>query len=147
MFNNKGQSLVLFVIILPILLIILILVIDIGRVILLKNELDSINKIVLDYGLDEMEDLDNILVNDDSVDIYQLVNDIEDRIKNVIILNKDDIDTINIDLKENKIYIYLDDSINGIFSKLIDISIFDVKSSYVGYIDNDKKRIERVSGD
>ena len=147
MFNNKGQSLVLFVIILPILLIILILVIDIGRVILLKNELDSINKIVLDYGLDEMEDLDNILVNDDSVDIYQLVNDIEDRIKNVIILNKDDIDTINIDLKDNKIYIYLEDSVNGIFSKLIDISIFDVKSSYVGYIDNDKKRIERVSGD
>ena len=147
MFNNKGQSLVLFVIILPILLIILILVIDIGRVILLKNELDSINKIVLDYGLVEMEDLDNILVNDDSVDIYQLVNDIEDRIKNVIILNKDDIDTINIDLKDNKIYIYLEDSINGIFSKLIDISIFDVKSSYVGYIDNDKKRIERVSGD
>ena len=138
---------VLFVIILPILLIILILVIDIGRVILLKNELDSINKIVLDYGLDEMEDLDNILVNDDSVDIYQLVNDIEDRIKNVIILNKDDIDTIKIDIVDNKIYVLLEDNVKGLFSKLIDISIFNVKSSYVGYIDNDKKRIERVSGD
>ena len=146
MFNNKGQSLVLFVIILPILLIILILVIDIGRVILLKNELDSINKIVLDYGLDEMSDIDN-KSNVDGNLLNNNVDDIKNRIKNIIMLNKDDIDTINIDLKDNKIYIYLEDSINGIFSKLIDISIFDVKSSYVGYIDNDKKRIERVSGD
>ena len=42
--NNKGQSLVMFVLILPLLLFIMVLVIDIGNIILSKQELDDINK-------------------------------------------------------------------------------------------------------
>ena len=52
MLNNRGQSLVLFVITLPVLLIVLVIVIDIGRVISLKQELNNISELVLDYGLD-----------------------------------------------------------------------------------------------
>ena len=52
MLNNKGQSLVLFIIILPILIFILILVIDVGKIIVLKQELNNISEFVLDYGLD-----------------------------------------------------------------------------------------------
>ena len=55
MLNNKGQSLILFVLFIPILLLVLILVIDIGKLINLKTELDNISNIVLDYGLDNLE--------------------------------------------------------------------------------------------
>ena len=146
MFNNRGQSLVLFILVLPLLLFILILIVDVGRAMLLKNELDSINMIVLDYGLDEMCDIDN-KSNVDGNLLNNNVDDIKNRIKNIIMLNKDDIDTIKIDIVDNKIYVLLEDNVKGLFSKLIDISIFNVKSSYVGYIDNNDKRIERVSGD
>ena len=146
MFNNRGQSLVLFILVLPLLLFILILIVDVGRAMLLKNELDSINMIVLDYGLDEMCDIDN-KSNVDGNLLNNNVDDIKNRIKNIIMLNKKDIDTIKIDIVDNKIYVLLEDNVKGLFSKLIDISIFNVKSSYVGYIDNNDKRIERVSGD
>ena len=65
MLNNKGQSLVLFVVVLPILLLLLILVIDIGKVIVLKQELNNINEIVLDYGIDNIsnEGIENELKN------------------------------------------------------------------------------------
>lgn len=129
MLNNKGQSLILFVIVLPILLFILILIIDIGRVIVLKQELDNINKIVLDYGLDNL--------NNENLN-YELIN--------IVKLNNNDIEEINIKLEDNKLYVELGTSVNGIFSKLVDITIFNVNSSYVGYIENNNKRIERVSG-
>lgn len=129
MLNNKGQSLVLFVIVLPVLLLILVLVIDIGRIIVLKQELDNINKIVLDYGLDNLEN-DNL--NGDIIDLVKL--------------NNDEIDEININLENDKLYIELGTDAEGMLSGLLNIAIFDVKSSYVGYIENEKKRIERVSG-
>lgn len=134
MLNNKGQSLILFVVVLPVLLLILILVIDIGKVMVLKQELDNISEIVLDYGLDRL--------NNDDLDNINLEGELTDLVK----LNKDDIDMINMSLEDNKIYIELNERVEGILSGLIDISIFDVKSYYVGYIDNDEKRIEKVSG-
>lgn len=127
MLNNKGQSLVLFVIMLPILVLILILVIDIGKIILLKQELSNISEIVLDYGLDKIYD-----------------EEIETELEDLIKLNKDDIDNINLYINDEKIYIKLEDRCEGIFSGFIDISIFNIKTSYVGYIENEDKRIERL---
>ena len=129
MLNNKGQSLILFIVILPILLLILVLVIDVGRIIVLKQELDNINKIVLDYGLDNL-DMDNL----------------NDKIIELVKLNNNEIDDININLELDKLYIELNMDTGGMLSGLVDISIFDIKSSYVGYIKDDKKIIERISG-
>jgi len=127
MLNNKGQSLVLFVVVLPILLFILILVIDIGKVIVLKQELNNISEIVLDYGIDNIE---NVTINDE----------LEELIK----LNKSNIDNIDIYVEDNKIYINLEEKSDGVFSSLINLSIFKVRTSYVGYMLEDEKRIERI---
>ena len=162
MLNNRGQSLVLFVITLPVLLIVLVIVIDIGRVISLKQELNSISELVLDYGLDYLNDVDidnsdgnidtdvnniNDNVNGDSFRNNNLSSDnIDDKLVEMIKLNKNDIDFIDVRIEDNKIYIELSDRVDGIFSSIINISMFDIKSSYVGYIDNNDKRIERVNG-
>ena len=162
MLNNRGQSLVLFVITLPVLLIVLVLVIDIGRVISLKQELNSISELVLDYGLDYLNDVDidnsdgnidtdvnniNDNVNGDNFRNNNLSSDnIDDKLIEMIKLNKNDIDFIDVRIEDNKIYIELSDRVDGIFSSIINISMFDIKSSYVGYIDNNDKRIERVNG-
>lgn len=138
MLNNRGQSLVLFVVVLPILLLILVLVIDIGKVISLKQELNNINEIVLDYGIDYLNDSFNNDINN--------ISSIENELVNLIKLNKDDIDVINVRIDDDKINIILEDNVNGLLSSVIDISVFEIKSCYVGYIDNGKKRIEKVNG-
>ena len=138
MLNNRGQSLILFVIVLPVLLLILVLVIDIGKVISLKQELNNISEIVLDYGIDYL--------NNDMDDNIDSISSIENKLIEIIELNKDDIDEIDVRIDNNKINILLSDSVDGIFSSILDIDMFDIKSSYVGYMDNNKKRIERVNG-
>lgn len=168
MLNNKGQSLILFIIVLPILLFILILVIDVGKVIVLNQELNNISEIVLDYGLDKFIDgnINNNNNKDNNIDSANLDNNIllEDSITNdmdmnsyylleedivkLIDLNKNGIELVDVRIENNKIYIKLEDSVEGVLSGLVNIDIFKIKSYYVGYIDsNNKKRIERISGD
>lgn len=129
MLNNKGQSLILFVVVLPVLLLVLVLVIDIGRVIVVKQKLDNINTIVIDYGL---EHLDKEGIEQELVELVQL--------------NGKDIDDVTLSIEDGKIYSSLEESTKGIFSKIIDVSIFRVKSSYQGYITDSEKRIEKISG-
>ena len=129
MLNNKGQSLVLFVVIIPILLFILILVIDIGKAINLKQELNNINKIVLNYGLDKIDE-DNLEVE----------------LKELVKLNNNEIDKINIKFDSDKIYLNISCNMDLIFTSLGDLSLFEITSSYVGYIHDGNKRIEKVSG-
>lgn len=129
MHNNRGQSLILFVLVLPILLLIAILVIDVGRVSIMKQRLDNISNIVLDYGLDNL-------------DKAGISNELQELVK----LNDSKIDGINVFIEDNKIYLELSCNVNGIFSNLVNISIFNVKSSYVGYFEDENKRIEKVSG-
>ena len=127
MLNNKGQSLVLFVIVLPILILLLILVIDIGKIIVFKQELNNISELVLDYGLDNFDS-----------------ENIENELVNLIKLNKNDVDNINVYIEDDKIYVKLSEKCDGIFSLFIDLSIFNVNSFYMGSIIDDEKRIERM---
>ena len=127
MMNNKGQTLVLFVVILPILLLLLVLVIDVGKVITLKLELNNISDIVLEYGMDN---LDNENLKEE---IIRLVN-----------LNKKDIDKVDITVTGDKIYVYFKENCEGLFASVINMNLFTVETNYVGYIENDKKRIERI---
>ena len=127
MLNNKGQTLALFVIVLPVLLLILILVIDFGKIMTLKQELTNISNIVLDYGLDNL-DKENL-----DIELVELIK-----------LNKSDIDYMNVYLEKDKIYVEMSENSDSVFAEIVDISIFKVKTSYVGYIKDNKKRIERM---
>ena len=121
--NNKGQTLVLFVLILPIIIFIMLLVIDVSNMFITKQELNNINKIVLNYGLDiiEEENIDSKL--EELINKNISVNEHTIRIDNEIIEGKK---------KKN---------IQGIVTKK---KIYEVKSTYKGYIEEDKKVISRV---
>ena len=112
--NNKGQSLVMFIILLPILLLILTLVYDVGNAIYEKDRLSNTNYMVVDYALD----------NIDSIDEEDL---------NTLILENDN--SVDISLKKN---------IKGVFGKMFNFNLTFVKSEYNGKIVNGKKKIERV---
>lgn len=123
--NNKGQSLVMFILILPVIILVLVLVVDVGNAIYIKNKLDNVNYLVMDYALDN-KNSSNL-----SEEVITLVNK-----------NMDGISFINIDNEGDYIYISITKKISGIISDKVIVS--EAISKYKGYIKEDKKIIERV---
>lgn len=121
--NNKGQTLVLFVLMLPIIIFIMLLVIDVSNMVITKQELNNINKMVLNYGLDIIEE-------------ENIENKLEDMINKNISTNEH---TIKID--NGIIEVEIKKNIQGIITKK---KIYEVKSVYKGYIKEDEKVISRV---
>lgn len=126
MLNNKGQSLVMFILIIPIILIILAGVVDIGNIVYNKQELANINKIVLDYGLTHMDD-----------------NDTVSQMKKLGIYNQKNIN-MNIKFQDMEFMVTSSYYVEGIFSNILDTKGYIVKSSYKGYLDQDKKIIKEI---
>ena len=123
--NNKGQSLVLFVILIPIIFMVLWMVYDIGSMAVLKNELDDINYMAIDYGLNHLDD-----------------TSITTKVEELINKNKPDINIV-VNLVDDKIYIVLSGHINNKLSLFNKGNAFLVKSSYVGYMEDDKGIIKK----
>lgn len=123
--NNKGQSLVMFILILPVIILVLVLVVDVGNAIYIKNKLDNVNYLVMDYALNN-KNSSNL-----SEEVITLVNK-----------NMDGISFINIDNESDYIYISITKKISGIISDKVIVS--EAISKYKGYIKEDKKIIERV---
>ena len=122
--NNKGQSLVMFILIIPVLVLIMILVIDIGNGILEKQRIDNINYLIVNYALDNIDDIN-----------------LENKLINLITLNDKELSVINVKIENDIVNIELKKNIKGIFNKKL--KLVSVTSKYIGYIDDNKKIIER----
>ena len=83
--NNKGQSLVMFVLIIPIFLLILTLVYDVGNAIYEKDRLSNTNYLTIEYGLNN---IDTVTEND---------------LKNLIQQNTSNLKYIYVTIEENQI--------------------------------------------
>lgn len=123
--NNKGQTLVMFIILLPILLFVLTLVYDVGNAIYEKDRLSNTNYMVVEYALR------NSLVSED--ELVELINK-----------NDDDISDITITMIDNSVTIALSKDIKGVFGKMFGFNLTSVRSEYRGNIIQGEKKIERI---
>lgn len=121
--DNRGQSLVTFVLILPVILLMGLALYDIGNMVLLKSKLTNISYIVLDYGITNIDD-DSVI----------------DNMRALALKNDSKLDDIVINKEDDKVYVTLYDSVN---TKISFSNIFKIKVSYVGYMKDDRKVIER----
>ena len=125
--NSKGQSLAIFVIFVPVFIMIGTLVVDVSFARYNVRKLDNINKLVINYGLEHIESdpydtmVDLIYKNDSEVDDYE----------------------IKINLEEKKINVNISKSTKGFFGSIVVKEIYKEKSSFIGYIKDDKKIIEK----
>lgn len=104
--NNKGQTLVVFVLILPVLLFIFTLVIDIGFVSISKRNINNNLYDASKYYLNNIEDIE-----------------VESKTKKLLNKNIKDIDEIIIEDKGSYISINLKKDIKGIYSFVSNIEI------------------------
>lgn len=122
-----GQTLSLFVIFLPFMLVIAAFLIDISYAKYNKIKLDSINKIAITYGLSNID------------------SNPRDDIINLIKKNDKDISEFKIDInsEEKLIKISIGKESNSFFGKILKKNFFKEESKYLGYIKDDKFIIER----
>lgn len=124
--SNKGQSLALFVIFIPFIIMFGCLVIDLGFAKYNKNKLNELTKMVVRYGVKHIdadpynEMVDLLYQNDDLVDNYK----------------------IEVKPDEKIVSVSVDKATKGFFGKIINKEIYKEKSSYVGKIEDEKIIIE-----
>lgn len=126
MMNNKGQTLVIFIIFLPLLIIIMATVIDIGLMYYEKNKLDSINMITIEYGINNLEK-----------------ENIKTELTELIKKNDDKVEIKKIDIENSVIKINLTKKINSTFGKIIGIKEYKINSLYIGKNIGNKKEIKK----
>lgn len=124
--NNKGQSLVMFVLIIPIFLLILTLVYDVGNAIYEKDRLSNTNYLTIEYGLNN---IDTVTEND---------------LKNLIEQNTSNLKYIYVTIEENQIEIKMEKDAKSIIGKMFSFNLVKIISHYKGKIINNQKEIERI---
>lgn len=109
--NNKGQSLVFFICLIPIIFILFVLVFDGAYMRYEKSKLDNIASLALTYMNENKEEVvvrDYILKNDSNIKIEKL----------------------------SKNEVYLINNIEPVFGKYLNYNEYSLKSKYVGHYDN-----------
>ena len=125
--NNRGQSLAIFVIFVPVFIMMGTFVVDVSFAKYNERRLDNLNKQVINYGLKHIDEepydnmVDLIYQNDSDIDSYE----------------------ININNETKEISVTLSKSTKGFFGSIVGKEIHNEKSSLKGYIKDDKKIIEK----
>ena len=120
--NNKGQSLIAFILILPVIFVFITGLWEIANISYINSKIDEEIKSTLKYGLKHIE---------------------EDNIKEKIqtLLDKNIEGQKEITIEENKILIKINYKYESFYSKLLKIK--EIDETYIGKKENDKIIIEK----
>ena len=125
--NRNGQVLVSFLLVLPLLLIILVFVVDMGLLKVSVRKVEHVIKEAITYELKSSE------ISDSRVNDY---------IKN----NLSDIKDVNIIVGTDNIKVSVSVYKKSIFNSLIKNKNYTISKSYYGYKENDKIKIIKENG-
>ena len=115
--NNRGQTLVIFIIILPVIILGVSYLVDTGLMYIGRSKLISTCKVIIDEYYDEE-------ISNSKVEKYLKDNDIK-----------------YIDYKvnrDNNLSIEVDSKIDSIFGNVVGIKEYEISAKVTGYKDNDK---------
>ena len=124
--NNRGQVLVVFIILLPIIIGLGALLIDMGFNRYQVNKLNNLNQMVVSYGLNNIED-DNVY----------------NKMISLMLDNDSKIDNYKLEIKNKKISLTINKTIDSILGKLLKIDNYYLESKYIGYLNDGQKIIEK----
>ena len=124
--NNKGQSLVMFVVSIPIVLLVFTLVYDVGMAIYEKNRLSNTSYMVIEYGFDNINGVS------------------EGELIEVALKNTSNLSYMSVNIDNNNIEIKLSKDIKGIIGKMFGFNLIEANSEYKGTIIDGNKKIERI---
>ncbi len=121
--GNKGQTLVIFVLILPILLLLFALIWEVGNLGLTINKYETEIKDTIEYGLNHLDD-----------------ENLEDILTNLLKANLEG--DINVEINNQVIKVNVKQKYDALFNNLLN-NRFDIDLTYNGYIENEKLIIQK----
>ncbi len=119
--NKHGQTLILFVIMIPILILLCAFVIDMGLVIAERHHVKEVTKTVIKEEFANMHD-----------------SNIDNKIKKLLQENKIDIKRLEINIADNTLEIKNEIEVASIFGNIIGIKSYKIKVNFKGFKDKDK---------
>lgn len=128
--DNRGQVLVAFVILIPIIIMLMVLIIDVGLLYTEKRDTENVVKDIISYGLDNLDLEEGIL----QTKLTKLVN-----------ANLEDVNLLDIKIEENNIEINITRSKKSEFSNIYKNAKYEIKVDYVGNITDSIKDIRKGS--
>lgn len=122
--NNNGQTLIMFVILVPVIILLMALVIDISYLYRENAKLEGTTKIIIKNLYNKKEDSN---IEDMVIELYK----------------KNDINTANLKVNSNNEFLKIENNykIDSIFGKIIGLKRYEVKVSLKGYYDNNKIKV------
>ncbi len=121
--GNKGQTLVIFVFLLPILIALFIFIFEVGSLAVMVNKYEMEIKDTISYGLNHLDE-----------------EDLEDKLLNLLKANIDGEITLKID--NEVIQINVKDKYEALFQKIF-TNVFEINITYQGYISGDDIIIQK----
>ena len=121
--GNKGQTLVIFVLILPILLLLFALIWEVGNLGFTINKYETEIKDTIEYGLNHLDD-----------------ENLEDILTNLLKANLEG--DINVEINNQVIKVNVKQKYDALFNNLLN-NRFDIDLTYNGYIENNKFIIQK----
>ena len=115
--NNKGQTLIIFVFLIPVLVFVFAFVVDYGNVLYHQNKLNSINKTALIYIKNHKED-------------YNV-----DKVRNLVTRNDNSIIIDKCEENSKKFTLVLKKQVKSNFGNIIGIHEYNITSKYILDID------------
>jgi Flp pilus assembly protein TadG len=128
--DNKGQVLVAFILLIPVFLMLLALIVDVGFLYVEKRKTDNVIKDTINYGLDNLNLQEGTL----QTKLTKLINS-----------NLDDVQRLNIQIDTNSIEINITRNKQSIFSNVYKDASYKIVSDYVGNITDLVKDIRKGS--
>lgn len=125
--NNKGQALVLFILILPLLLIVLGMVVDLGMIGISKKKVDTVVQNILFHSFENREEKTD--------------EDLMSEMDRLITINLGSVNR-KIEIGEH-IYITVEKKMEPLFPSLLKQKYLNYKVTYEALLDNDKIQIVR----
>lgn len=124
--NRKGQTLILFVIMIPIFLLVMAIVVDTGIILKEHTRLNSTTKTIIKTILESKTE-----------------NNYEEQIIDLMNKNKIPTKNLKVEVKKNYIIIKNEYEKTSIFGNIIGIKNYKIKCSLKGTIEQEKIKIEK----
>lgn len=116
--NNKGQTLVVFIIFIPVIILLMAFIVDTSLMYIAKSKLNDLSKTIIK-------------------EIYD-VEDKNSKVEELLNVNEINYNNYDIEINDNKIKLNIEEEIDSVFGSMIGNESYTIKSEITGYKDNDK---------
>lgn len=116
--NNKGQTLVVFIIFIPVIILLMAFIVDTSLMYIAKSKLNDLSKTIIK-------------------EIYD-IEDKNNKVEELLNVNEINYNNYDIEINDNKVKLSIEEEIDSVFGSMIGNESYTIKSEVTGYKENDK---------